>query len=244
MVKPLNERLDEINRLRNRLQHSRSWSIPFDTEFTKVYTYHSVKIEGSPLSFDQVDSILSNRPDPTLANIHPIYIHEVIDHKEAFDHIKDMVKQHQSLDEASIKTIHYLLMQDIQVGGVYRDQDVYINDALVQPPSPFVMYDQLKWFYHELSTKAFDGDIHKAAWIHAEFVRIHPFTDGNGRCARLLMNHQLMSHGYLSIYIDSDDQDHYYDALQRYTCFDQLDDLIDMIINQQIVGLNHALSLV
>ena len=54
------------------------------------------------------------------------------------------------------------------------------------------MYAQIKNFYVELAEKSNLNGIELAAWTHAEFVRIHPFLDGNGRTSRLLMNYQLL----------------------------------------------------
>ena len=64
---------------------------------------------------------------------------------------------------------------------------------------------------------------------HAEFVRIHPFLDGNGRTSRLLMNYQLMGKGFLPIYIAKEDRLAYYNALDQYAVHGRLDDFADMI---------------
>ena len=70
-------------------------------------------------------------------------------------------------------------------------------------------------FYYDLSSNTLDP-IELAAWTHAEFVKIHPFTDGNGRTSRLIMNYQLMKNGYLPISIDKKDRLSYYEALEEY----------------------------
>ena len=59
------------------------------------------------------------------------------------------------------------------------------------------MYRQIKNFYADLAWKGRDLNlIELAAWTHAEFVRIHPFPDGNGRTSRLIMNYQLLANGF------------------------------------------------
>lgn len=55
-----------------------------------------------------------------------------------------------------------------------------------------------------------------AAWTHAEFVKIHPFTDGNGRASRLIMNYQLMAEGFPAISIAKEDRLEYFKALEAY----------------------------
>lgn len=60
--------------------------------------------------------------------------------------------------------------------------------------------------------------IELAAWTHAEFVRIHPLVDGNGRCSRMLMNYQLMFAGLLLISIAKENRLEYFEALKPMLC--------------------------
>jgi len=57
-----------------------------------------------------------------------------------------------------------------------------------------------------------------AAWTHAEFVKIHPFVDGNGRASRLLMNYQLAAAGYLPVSVPVERRLEYFDTLEAYAC--------------------------
>ena len=77
------------------------------------------------------------------------------------------------------------------------------------------------------------NEIELAAFTHAEFVKIHPFVDGNGRTSRLIMNYQLMKSGFLPISIDKKDRLKYYNALEAYTVNDNLLEFVDMIANLQ-----------
>ena len=90
------------------------------------------------------------------------------------------------------------------------------------------MYRQIKMFYNDLSSGSLNP-IELAAWTHAEFVKIHPFTDGNGRTSRLIMNYQLMKNGYLPISIDKKDRLSYYEALEEYAVNNNLTPFADMI---------------
>ena len=71
--------------------------------------------------------------------------------------------------------------------------------------------------------------IEYAAWTHAEFVHIHPFNDGNGRIARLLLNYQLMFNGYLPIIIPFEERNQYYQALQVYDHDHNLEPFAELI---------------
>ena len=115
-------------------------------------------------------------------------------------------------------------------GGIYRDVNVYISGAQHTPPEPLEMYRQVKDFYLDLSWKADDlNPIELAAWTHAEFVRIHPFRDGNGRTSRLLMNYQLMANGFPAIDIAKESRLEYFNTLETYAVEDDLTPFTEMI---------------
>ena len=66
----------------------------------------------------------------------------------------------------------------------------------------------------------FPNQIEKAAWIHAEFVKIHPFQDGNGRTARLIMNYFLLTHGMPQTSIKRKNRQEYFVSLEEYAVHD------------------------
>ena len=81
------------------------------------------------------------------------------------------------------------------------------------------VYIQIKNFYADLAWKEqVLNPIQYAAWTHAEFVRIHPFIDGNGRTSRLIMNYQLMSKGFLPISIAKEKQAGLLQCFRRVCC--------------------------
>ena len=71
--------------------------------------------------------------------------------------------------------------------------------------------------------------IELAAWTHAEFVRIHPFEDGNGRTSRMIMNYQLMADGFLPVSIAKEDRLEYFEALESFAVEGKLESFADMI---------------
>ncbi|MFD1403006.1 Fic family protein [Robinsoniella peoriensis] len=101
-------------------------------------------------------------------------------------------------------------------GGIYRNQEVRISGAGHTPPSGNDMYIQIKNLYTDLNCKLKLNSIELAAWTHAEFVRIHPFLDGNGRTARLIMNYQLLRNGFLPISIAKENRLDYYNTLEEF----------------------------
>ncbi len=55
--------------------------------------------------------------------------------------------------------------------------------------------------------------VERAAILHSQFVKIHPFVDGNGRTARLLLNFELMKSGYVPVVIKKEQRLEYYNSL-------------------------------
>ncbi len=68
-----------------------------------------------------------------------------------------------------------------------------------------------------------------AAWTHAEFVKIHPFTDGNGRTSRLIMNYQLMAEGFPPVSISKEDRLEYFKALEAYAVEGDLQPFAELV---------------
>ena len=135
-----------------------------------------------------------------------------------------------------------MLMENIQHGGIYRSVDVRISGAEHEPPNPNEMYIQVKNFYMDLRSSADLNPIELAAWTHAEFVRIHPFTDGNGRTSRLIMNYQLMAHGFLPVDIPVARRLDYYAALEDYAVRGNLAPFADMIAELEEPALDYYIQ--
>lgn len=182
--------------------------------FELEYTHNSTAIEGNTLTLLETKVVLEDGISVGGKYLREIY--EVINHNKAFQYVKKCITEGLSLNESIIKDIHSILMENIMTGGIYRNVDVYISGAGHTPPSPNEMYNQIKYFYLDLADKHFDNAIDCAAWTHAEFVRIHPFVDGNGRTSRLIMNYQLMANGFLPISIKKESRLDYFYALEAY----------------------------
>jgi len=142
---------------------------------------------------------------------------EITNHAKAFDYVKKCAADSKPLDENTVKDIHQILMENIFQGGIYRNINVRITGAGFQPPEPNEMYIHVKNFFADMPYKKnMLHPIEFASWTHAEFVRIHPFADGNGRTSRMIMNYQLMSDGWLPVSINKEDRLNYYKTLETY----------------------------
>lgn len=187
----------------------------FEEDFAIRFSHESTKIEGNTLSIYEVKTLLVDHISIAGKSLREIY--EVVNHHKAFDYVKAHLSPEDDLDENLIKDIHEILMDNIFPGGIYRSGNVRITGASFAPPSWEKVRDEMKYFIYSYNEKK--GKIHPvqlAAWVHAEFIRIHPFQDGNGRCARLLLNYVLMKNEFLPIIIEAKQRPIYYEALDQY----------------------------
>lgn len=150
----------------------------FEQAFEIEYTHNSTAIEGNTLSLIETKVLLEDGISIGGKALREIY--EAVNHRKAFRYVKECIGKGMPLDEGKVKDIHVLLMENIRIGGVYRDVQVYISGAQHMPPSPALMYRQVKDLYADLSWKGKElNPVELAVWTHAEFVKIHPFTDAH-----------------------------------------------------------------
>lgn len=200
----------------------------YEKDFELTFTHNSTAIEGNTLTLMETKVVLEDGISVGGKELREIY--EVVNHKNAYQYVKKCIAEGKTLDEHIIKDIHAILTENIIVGGIYRNQEVRISGAGHVPPVGNDMYNQIKNYYDDLDWKKDTlNPIEYAAWTHAEFVRIHPFIDGNGRTSRLLMNYQLMSAGFLPVSIAKENRLDYYNALEAYAVQGELEQFADLV---------------
>jgi Fic family protein len=182
-----------------------------DEQFTVEWTYNSNAIEGNTLSLQETDLVINR--GITIGNKTLKEHFEAINHKEGIQFLVDFVQKKKELDENVIFALHKIILKNINEidAGHYRKENVMILGAVHLPPSavkvPRLMAEFMEWFYeHKHILPASE----LAAWVHYKTVYIHPFIDGNGRTARLLMNLILMQQGYPPAVILNVDRRKYY----------------------------------
>ena len=177
------------------------------------WTYHSNAIEGNTLTLKETKVALEGI---TIGGKTLREHFEAINHKDAILFIEDLAQKEERLSEYSIKQIHSLILKNIddENKGKYRTTNVIISGAEHKPPQSFEVQSKMQEFikkYNENITKL--HPIELASFVHIEFVKIHPFIDGNGRTSRLLMNLELIKAGFPPVVIELEDRLEYYKAL-------------------------------
>lgn len=182
-------------------------------EFTVEYTYNSNAIEGNTLTLRETDLVLRG----LTIDQKPLKDHmEAVGHKEAFDYVRELVKEKEPLTESIIKQIHYLVLADKKDDrGVYRRVPVRIMGAHHEPVQPYLIEPKMEQILLDYAASE-EHIVTKLARFHIEFEGIHPFIDGNGRTGRLLVNLELMKAGYPPIDIKFTDRVAYYNAFDEY----------------------------
>ena len=183
-------------------------------QFALEWTYNSNAIEGNTLSLQETEIVLNRgiTIGGKTVNEHL----EAINHKEGISLIKEIIHQKMELSEEIIKEVHRIILKGIDdlEAGCYRRTNVRIVGARMIPPQAMkiskLMTELLNWYYENLKVLPTPE---LAALFHYKFVCIHPFIDGNGRVARLLMNLILMKNGYPPTVILKVDRKKYYRVL-------------------------------
>lgn len=242
----LNNVLDRINAkaaLYNKIEHKipESYLQQFKQAFDVDFAHNSTAIEGNTLTFIETKLLLEDKISVGGKDLREIY--EVINHQKAFDYVKEEIGKRHTLDSEIVKEIHSKLMDNIFIGGIYRDGPARITGASFIPPSGEMMMNELRNFYADFSWMKNKNPIEYAAWTHAEFVRIHPFPDGNGRTSRMIMNYQLMAAGLLPISIQKNDRLEYYKALDDYAAKKDLSSFTEFLAVREEKALDEYLDI-
>lgn len=183
--------------------------------FAIEQTYTSNALEGNTLTRNETALVVEK--GITIAG-KPLKDHlEAVNYAIALNFIHDLInKPRASLVITDILDIHRIILKSIddEHAGVFRRIAVKIAGSHVILPDPIKVPDLMNEFMQWLTTTS-DNPIIIAAQAHYRLVAIHPFVDGNGRTARLLMNLLLMQEGYPPAIITMEHRKAYLEALEK-----------------------------
>ncbi len=183
--------------------------------------YNSNAIEGNTLDIGETREVIERGMTITGKSLQDQA--EAKNLSEALDFLEVLAQKANGITENEIRQIHAFILKGIdnENRGTYRRTDVKISGSEYSPPRsydvPIQMQDFGAWL-GKVTAKQLIGDTNAiiiAAAAHTWFVTIHPFVDGNGRTARLVMNLVLMRFGYPIAIITKDDRLRYYDSLEE-----------------------------
>jgi Fic family protein len=176
--------------------------VSLDNHYRVTNTFSSNAIEGN--RFSLLDTKLALEDGITVGGKTCNDLFETLFHAEAFDSMLKIAREN-SLDFISghlldiISELHHTFYKIINMksAGVYRDRGLLITNSRLVPPPPHMVGMFMEKFRESFADrKDVFHPVCLAAYAHLRFAQIHPFIDGNGRIARLLMNLILVNKGY------------------------------------------------
>lgn len=180
---------------------------------SSLNTYGTNAIEGNTLSMDEVETVLLDMKGVERPIAH---ILETIQHERAF---RDLMKRRgRAINLVTILEIH----EEVFVGlmddaGQWRRTNVNVRGASFTPPRPEKVIQRMDALIEEYDRRDMEGEdpLILGSWLHQGFEAVHPFSDGNGRVGRLLLNLHLMKHNWPPVHVLPPDRDIYLDALEE-----------------------------
>lgn len=167
----------------------------FHEKLIVEWTYNSNAIEGKTLTLSETKAVLGGI---TIGGKSMVEHLETINHREAILFVEELISNKEPLSEWNIKNIPALILKQIDNNnaGKYRTENVVIRGAKHISPKHYEVGDLMQKLIAEYQNEWNDyNPVVRATLLHGEFVKVHPFIDGNGRTSRLLLNFELMKNG-------------------------------------------------
>ncbi len=183
--------------------------------FLVELTYTSNAIEGNTLT--RKETALVVEKGLTVSGKSLAEHLEATNHAAALRHIMALARSKtKKLTESALLDIHDAILRGVadSHAGRYRSVPVRISGSMVVLPNPRKVPELMEQFIRTLASDKTSHPVLLAAEAHYQLVTIHPFVDGNGRTARLLMNLILMQHGYPPALIRARDRLKYIQSLE------------------------------
>ena len=250
----MNNALEAIDRLKEELDNVRPL-LPdvlarVEQKLRLEANYNSNAIEGNSLTLGETRALILHG---LTARGKPMRDHlDIEGHDTAVKAIEDAIRSDRSLNEVFIRNLHRILLKEpyeadaIASDGDRIERTISIGEYKTLPNNVVTstgeiyhftppeqvksaMSDLVDW-YREKEREG-EHPIIIAATFQYRFVRIHPFDDGNGRMARLLMNMILIRHGYTIAMIHQDSREEYLRELEKVDRTEDLTEFIDYVAN-------------
>lgn len=225
------------------------------------WNYHSNHLEGNSLTFGETKALILFGITAQGKSLKDHF--EITGHDEAIKWVIDIVKGDRPLTENFIRELHTLLLKEpyevdaITPDGQPTKRKIEIGKYKTVPnhvltktgeifrfatpeETPSKMNDLMEWYREKIENTEVNPVI-LAAEFHYRFIRIHPFDDGNGRVARILMNFILMKFGFPPTIIKTEDKENYF-AVLRLADSGQIEPFIEYIAQNLVRSLEIMLA--
>lgn len=212
-----NEEINEIDEINNEFwkrynKQNKTVQEQFDQNFVMAFVYNTNSIEGSTLSPKEVELLLSEDIAPNKP------LDDVLEAKAAQKTLASIKQTKEELSEQLLHKIHEMYFKDTKprIAGQYKTHQNRVRGSHFETTPPMLVIPDMKNYFKEYSKlKKELHPLELAAWAHWKLVRIHPFQDGNGRTARIIMNQVLHKNGYAMIDIKTKEKQQYFNSLEK-----------------------------
>lgn len=203
------------------------------------FAYHSGKIENDRITYyDTRDIFTKDGVSSYTGDLRTLF--EIRNAKNAYELILNAFEEQQPITEDFVKQIQEVLTVNTYDSRRYqlgeRPGQYKLGDYVTGRKEVGALSEDVPAEMSELLEDISDVDnanaLVAAAYFHAKFENIHPFSDGNGRTGRLLMNYFLLLHDHPPIIIHEEDRKAYYEALEQYDEEIEISLLVDFLVHQ------------
>lgn len=203
------------------------------------FAYHSGKIENDRITYyDTRDIFTKDGVSSYTGDLRTLF--EIRNAKNAYELILNAFEERQPITEDFVKQIQEVLTVNTYDSRRYqlgeRPGQYKLGDYVTGRKEVGALSEDVQAEMSELLEDISDVDnanaLVAAAYFHAKFENIHPFSDGNGRTGRLLMNYFLLLHDHPPIIIHEEDRKAYYEALEQYDEEIEISLLVDFLVHQ------------
>ena len=222
----LQERVDLL-RHRGQLSEQTLRAYFGDTRFRQIA--ESNAIEGSTLSVGETELAVSQ--GITITGHDPAYSRDAVNLSKALERMVELAQNRSPTDLDQVRELHSVILGDGPGAGLFRSQPVRIAGSEHRPPPSWseVMSAMEEWEAWSRSNEEGHALL-RAIVLKTWLTRIHPFSDGNGRTSRAIMNLELIRAGLPSIIIRRTDRPRYYEALAESDLGGGLGPISDLIL--------------
>ncbi len=201
--------------------------------------HHSAGIEGNTISLPATVSIILNGILPISSGATVREFYEIENHKQTFSNMLDHLENNDKLSVSIIKEIHADLTDRLQYdkGQFKKNENLIIGTEFLtasRGETPFLVQQLVDNLEYRLNNAATDEEkLESILDTHIQFERIHPFSDGNGRTGRMLMNYSLMQEGLPPLIIEKETKAIYIELLAKQDLSGFMSFAKDILIKEQ-----------
>lgn len=231
--------VEQIEKLEERVRLLRRSGVLTDETARQYYgekrfeqVAESNAIEGSTLSVGETEAAIMK--GITITGHDPAYVRDARSLDKALLRLMELAKENRKpTDIGQLHELHGLILGERPGSGRFRDEPVRISGSDHTPPKrwPEIMANMEQWEKWSGDNITLPTPI-RAAVLHAWLAHIHPFVDGNGRCARAVSNLELVRAGYPPIIVKKKERERYIEALRESDCGGDIRAFMELILGK------------